>query len=180
MARAVKPSGATDRHRRSAIVVAARTAGADSDRDGIGLFVVPADASGLTCQSQTRLDSRGAANISFDGVQVGEDAALGDPGAGLALLERVVDRATVGLCGEMLGGMSAALEIAGAPRVLVFLIAGAVGVGAYIAALYLCARERLKGVLEQALPETLLQRLQIAIPGLARLGSNIDRPRLRP
>ena len=97
-----------------AFVVAARTAGGDDDRDGIGLFLIPAQSAGLTREAQTRVDSRGAANLVFDGVEVGADAALGEPADGAdaaALLERVVDLATVGLCGEMLGGMTAALEL---------------------------------------------------------------------
>ena len=67
---------------------------------------------GVTRRAQTRLDSRGAANIVLDGVEVRGDAVLGDPAGGGSLLSRVVDRATVGQCGEMLGGMSAALELA--------------------------------------------------------------------
>jgi alkylation response protein AidB-like acyl-CoA dehydrogenase len=35
---------------------------------------------------------------------------VGEPGKGGALLERVVDRATVGLCAEMLGAMSEAFD----------------------------------------------------------------------
>ena len=95
-----------------AIVVVARTDGAENDREGIGLFLVPADAAGLSREALTRVDSRGAANVSLDGVEVGADALLGSAAGGGALLERVVDRATVGLCGEMLGGMEAAFELA--------------------------------------------------------------------
>ncbi len=35
---------------------------------------------------------------------------LGEPGAALPVLEEVVDRATVGLCAEMLGGLSEAFD----------------------------------------------------------------------
>jgi acyl-CoA dehydrogenase len=100
-----------DGHVADAIAVVARTAGAEGDRDGIGLFLVPGNAPGLTREPQTRLDSRGAANIAFDNVELSADAVLGDPQGGADLLERVIDRATVGLCAEMLGGMSAAFEL---------------------------------------------------------------------
>lgn len=88
-----------------ALVVAARSAGGDRDRDGISLFLVPRNAAGVEVSPQTRVDSRGAANVSFRGVEVAATARLGAEGQGHALLEAAVDRATVGLCAEMLGGM---------------------------------------------------------------------------
>ncbi len=95
-----------------AIVVVARTAGEERDREGIGLFIVPTDAPGLTREAQTRVDARGALNLRLSAVELAADAALGDPASGLGLLQRVIDRATVGLCAEMLGGMTQALELA--------------------------------------------------------------------
>jgi alkylation response protein AidB-like acyl-CoA dehydrogenase len=89
-----------------ALVVLARTAGGERDRVGLTLLLVPSDAPGLARSPQTRIDSRGAALVRLDGVRVGPDAVVGAVGEGGALLERVVDRATVGLCAEMLGGMS--------------------------------------------------------------------------
>ena len=80
-------------------------------RDGIALFVVPASAKGVTIERQSRLDGRSAALVRFDGVMATEDARLGAPEKGLALLERVVDVGTIGLCAEMLGGMSAAFAM---------------------------------------------------------------------
>ncbi|MBW1684234.1 MAG: acyl-CoA dehydrogenase family protein [Deltaproteobacteria bacterium] len=100
-----------DGHVADAFVVSARTAGDDSDAEGIGLFLVPADAEGLTTSRQTRLDSVGAALVSFDGVEVAADAAIGEVESAGALLERVIDRATVALGAEMLGGMSKAFEL---------------------------------------------------------------------
>ena len=58
-----------------------------------------------------RLDSRGAAVVSFDSVAVGADALVGEEGQAGGVLERVVDRATVGLCADMLGGMAQAFEL---------------------------------------------------------------------
>jgi acyl-CoA dehydrogenase len=100
-----------DGHVADAFVVSARSAGDDSDAEGIGLFLVPADAAGLTTTRQTRLDSRGAALVSFDGVEVAADAAIGEVGNAGALLEQVIDRATVALGAEMLGGMSKSFEL---------------------------------------------------------------------
>jgi alkylation response protein AidB-like acyl-CoA dehydrogenase len=98
------------------MVVVARTAGEDRDADGITLFAVRADAPGLGIQRQHRVDSRNAALVTLDGVAVAKDDVVGVEGEGGELLERVVDRATVGLCAEMLGSMTEAFE-----RTLVYL-----------------------------------------------------------
>ena len=92
------------------IIVVARSSGGERDADGITLFVIRPDASGLRVERQHRVDSRNAAVVSLDGVAVGTEDVVGDEGRGGDLLERVVDRATVGLCAEMLGSMSEAFE----------------------------------------------------------------------
>jgi alkylation response protein AidB-like acyl-CoA dehydrogenase len=93
-----------------ALVVVARTAGAEDDRSGISLFLVPASAKGLSIERQSRVDSRGAALVHLDGCEVGADALIGAAGEGLPVLEAAADRATVGLCAEMLGSMSQAFD----------------------------------------------------------------------
>ena len=95
-------------HLADAYVVAARTAGQDGDRDGIALFVVPAQAPGLSCVRQHRIDSQNVAQLTFEGVAVADGDALGGAGGGHGLLARVVDEATCALAGEMLGGMTEA------------------------------------------------------------------------
>jgi len=100
-----------DGHVADAIVVAARTSGQDADDDGISLFLVPADARGLRIERQTRVDHRGAAILHLDQVQVDANAVVGDLDCGGDVLERVVDRATVALCAEMLGGMNEAFDL---------------------------------------------------------------------
>ena len=93
-----------------ALIVAARTAGDVSDADGITLLLVEAGAKGVTLERQRRVDSRGAALVRLEAVEVGADAVVGVEGQGGALLEDAIDRATVGLCAEMLGAMSACFE----------------------------------------------------------------------
>ena len=91
-----------DAHVADAFIVSARTgAGAE-----FGLFLVPAGAPGLSITRQTRIDARNAGLVRLEGVRVGRDARLGGTEGGAALLERVIDRATAGLCAEMLGAMS--------------------------------------------------------------------------
>jgi len=92
------------------IVVAARTAGAERDPAGITLFLLSAKAKGVGNRPQHRIDSRGAAIVELEGVKAGRDDVVGEVGAGGALLEEVIDRATVGLCAETLGLMAEAFE----------------------------------------------------------------------
>jgi alkylation response protein AidB-like acyl-CoA dehydrogenase len=91
-----------------AIVVVARTAGAEDDRRGISLFLVEKGARGLRVERQSRVDSRGSALVRLDGCEVAGDARIGALGEGLSVLEAAVDRAAVGISAEMLGSMSEA------------------------------------------------------------------------
>jgi alkylation response protein AidB-like acyl-CoA dehydrogenase len=89
-----------------ALIVVARSSGSERDEAGLTLLLVPRDAAGLTIAPQTRIDHRNAALVRLDGVRVGADAVIGQTGQGAALLQQVLDGATVGLCAETLGAMS--------------------------------------------------------------------------
>jgi len=93
-----------------ALVVAARSSGVPGDAGGLTLFLVPSGAAGLTITRQHLVDSRNAALVELAGVEVSEAAIVGAHGGGAAILDEVIDRATVALCGEMLGAMSEAFE----------------------------------------------------------------------
>ena len=85
------------------IVVAAQ----HSETGKLGLWAVPGDAEGLVKTPLVRVDHFPCARLDLDGVKVSEDARLG----GVALLNTVLDRATIGLAAEALGAMSAAFEL---------------------------------------------------------------------
>ena len=91
-------------------VVSARTSGASPDTAGISLFLVEASTPGLGRAPLSLADSRGAANLVFDNVEVGVDALLGTVGDGWAALEGTLDRARAGLAAEMLGAALQAFE----------------------------------------------------------------------
>ena len=93
------------------LIVAARTSGNVGDTKGITLFVVPANAAGITRTDLSMVDSRGYADLSFEGVEVAADAVLGDVDAGFALLEATLDRARAGLAAEMLGTASCSFDM---------------------------------------------------------------------
>jgi len=92
------------------LIVTARTSGKPGDKDGITLFLVPGDAKGVTRKQLKLADSRGAAVVTFEAVEVGADAVLGEADKGWDLLEKVLDRARAGLAAEMLGSAIQAFE----------------------------------------------------------------------
>src|ERR1043165_3360458 len=92
------------------LIVTARTKGERRDRGGVGVFLVPANAKGVTKKSYPTQDGLHAADITFTGVEVGADAALGNPDDSIALIERVVDEARSALCAEAVGLMDESLK----------------------------------------------------------------------
>ncbi|MEZ5765494.1 MAG: pimeloyl-CoA dehydrogenase small subunit [Xanthobacteraceae bacterium] len=91
------------------LIVTARTGGGQRDRSGVGVFLVPANAKGVRAKGFPTQDGLRAANITFEQVEVGADAVIGDPGNGLPLVERVVDEARMALCSEAVGAMDESL-----------------------------------------------------------------------
>lgn len=93
------------------LIVAARTSGAAGDKAGITLFIVPADAKGVSRTALQTVDSRGYAQVQFDNVEVGADSVLGSVDAGWDTLEATLDRARAGLGAEMIGTAAAAFDM---------------------------------------------------------------------
>jgi pimeloyl-CoA dehydrogenase small subunit len=92
------------------LVVTARTKGGERDRNGIGVFLVPASAKGIVRKGYPTQDGLHAADITFTGVEVGSEAAIGDPENALPLIERVVDDARTAICAEAVGAMDESLK----------------------------------------------------------------------
>jgi len=92
-------------------VVAARTSGQAGEAAGITLFLVSAESSGLKRTAMDTADSRGYAQLSFDGVSVDSQAVLGEVDNGFGLLEALLDRAAAGLAAEMLGTAAQAFDM---------------------------------------------------------------------
>ncbi len=92
------------------LIVSARLGGDRRDEEGIGLFIVPADAAGVQRRPVVLVDGSRGAHLGLRGVRVAEDALLGPPGEGLSLLDAAVARACVAMGAEALGAMEALLE----------------------------------------------------------------------
>ncbi len=89
------------------LIVAARTAGAPGEADGITLFAVEKDAAGLAATPERLADASLASRLSFEGVQVDADAVIGEVDGGWAALSAVLAAVRTGAAAEM-GGVSAA------------------------------------------------------------------------
>ena len=85
------------------LIVSARTAGAEGEADGITLFLVPRDATGVSVERASMIDSRNSAAITLEGVEVTADAVLGEVDGGYTALEAVLDAGRAGLAAEMSG-----------------------------------------------------------------------------
>ena len=98
-----------DGHNADLIVVAARQAGT-TGTDGISLYTVAGDASGLTRTPQKTLDwTRKLAKLEFSDV---EAKPLGEPGKAWEALSLTLDQAAVCLANEMVGGTQFCFEAA--------------------------------------------------------------------
>jgi len=87
------------------LVVSARSAGKGDDRHGVSLFLVDRTAPGVTVKEYRTIDELRAADVNFSSVAVPRDALVGLEGAGLPLIEEVVDYATALLCAEAVGAI---------------------------------------------------------------------------
>jgi alkylation response protein AidB-like acyl-CoA dehydrogenase len=92
------------------LLVAAREAGSRG-AEGIALFAMPAESPGLVREALVTLDStRRLARLRLDGVKLSQEARVGE--GGLPPLERALQRATIALAAEQLGGAQRALDLA--------------------------------------------------------------------
>jgi pimeloyl-CoA dehydrogenase small subunit len=87
------------------LIVSARTRGQRNDPNGIGLFVVDADANGVARRAYRMRDGMGAAEIALSGVEVGSDAVLGEIGMAFPVIERVVEAGIAATAAEAVGAM---------------------------------------------------------------------------
>jgi len=100
-----------DGHVADKIIVAARTAGAPGEEDGLTLFLVDSKAKGVRVERTIMVDSRNAARIAFDGVEATGEDVIGEVDGGYAALEGVLNAGRAGLAAEMSGAAQAAFKM---------------------------------------------------------------------
>ncbi|MGB5245899.1 MAG: acyl-CoA dehydrogenase family protein [Woeseia sp.] len=87
------------------LIVPARTAGAQRDRDGISLFAIDAAKAGITRNAYKTVDGQSAAEITLQDVAVDAGALLGKAGEAHATLAAVLCDATLAVSAEAVGIM---------------------------------------------------------------------------
>lgn len=92
-----------DGHTADLLIVAARSAGAAGDKNGLTLFLVDPKAKGLAIERTAMVDSHNAARIVFDNVEVNADHVLGEVDQGFGLLEGVLNVGRGAVASEMVG-----------------------------------------------------------------------------
>jgi len=92
-------------------IVSARTSGQAKDQDGITLFLLDANAAGITKRDFRLADGSRASELTLDNVEVAPEHVLGEVGNGYAALDRGWAHTIVGLCAEAVGAMDRALWI---------------------------------------------------------------------
>jgi alkylation response protein AidB-like acyl-CoA dehydrogenase len=92
-----------DGHTADLLIVAARSAGAPGEHDGLTLFLVDPKAKGIALERTAMVDSHNAARIVFDNVEVNADGVLGEVDQGFALLEGVLNIGRGAVASEMVG-----------------------------------------------------------------------------
>ena len=93
-----------DGHSADKLIVIARTSGDQQDQTGLSALLVDPKASGVKVERATLMDSRNAANITFENVQLADDALLGEQDMAFTALDKTLDRGRAILSAEMLGG----------------------------------------------------------------------------
>lgn len=91
-------------------LVLARTRGSDLQTDGLSLFMVRPQTSGIRVRSYFNIDGSSASDIWFDKVPLPKSSLLGELHLAWPLFEHVCARANAALCAESVGIMSAVLE----------------------------------------------------------------------
>ena len=93
------------------LIVSARVSGDRRDRDGIALFLVDANAPGVSRRGYPTQDGQRAAEIGFADVRVAVNDLLGGTDSALPVIERAIDEAIAALAAEAVGAMSEALTM---------------------------------------------------------------------
>lgn len=92
------------------LLVVARESGAETDRDGISVFLIESSTPGLNIQGFPTIDGKKAGIVQLQSVRVPIEARLGEAGKALPALEAVIDMATVAISAEAVGALEMLLQ----------------------------------------------------------------------
>ena len=93
------------------LLVVARTSSESDPAQGLTVFLVPSDSSGISITTLNTIASDRQCQVVLDQVSVPAGSTLGPVGEGWPVVARTLQRATAGRCVEMLGGAGAVLDM---------------------------------------------------------------------
>jgi alkylation response protein AidB-like acyl-CoA dehydrogenase len=92
-----------DGHTADLLIVAARTAGAAGETNGLTLFLVDPKIKGIAIERTAMVDAHNAARIVFDNAEINADGVLGEVDQGGTLLEGILNIGRGAVASEMVG-----------------------------------------------------------------------------
>ena len=87
------------------IIISARTSGSQLDQDGISLFIIDANTSGLDKTNYKTVDGRRASDLTLENVSVSKENLIGEQDKGFEILDSAIDKAILAICAEAVGAM---------------------------------------------------------------------------
>jgi alkylation response protein AidB-like acyl-CoA dehydrogenase len=93
------------------LICVARTEESVNPAEGITLFLVDRQDPGVSCQPLQTISGDKLYEVTFDAVQVSDQNILGEVGKGWSYIEKVLAKAAVGTCAEMVGGSQRVLDL---------------------------------------------------------------------
>ncbi len=93
------------------MIVAARTTGKKSSRDGITLFIADSKSVGIKISLLKTVAGDKQCEVVFNDVKVPKENVIGKVNGGATVIEKTLQKAAVGKSAEMLGGCHRVMEI---------------------------------------------------------------------
>jgi len=93
------------------MLVVARTDEKSRGEDGITIFIVDAKSPGISCTFLKTIANDKLCEVVFDQVRVPKESILGQLNQGWSEVKKIIERAAVGKCCEMVGCIQQALDI---------------------------------------------------------------------
>lgn len=95
----------------NSMICVARTKDGAMPEDGVTLFLVDATSPGVTTTLLKTMAGDKQCEVTFDNVRVPEENIIGEMDKGWPVIEKVIQKATIGLCAYLVGGIQAVLEM---------------------------------------------------------------------
>jgi alkylation response protein AidB-like acyl-CoA dehydrogenase len=100
-----------DAHVSDYLICAARTEDAETPEDGITLFLVDRKSPGVSCNLLKTIAGDKQCEVVFENVHVPSGSVLGNLNEGWPVVDRVLEKAVVARCAQMVGGARQVLEM---------------------------------------------------------------------